>query len=107
MSAIFGILNRDGRPVDPSNLALMSESMAHRGPDDQGVWFNGSSGLGQRMLQTTPESLHEKIPAFLESSQPRAVRQAAIEAAPQFPHADEESLRLLALMSELYSGKDL
>lgn len=62
MSAIVGIRFLDGRPVDPSNLGLMLESLAHRGPDGSGVWFRGSVGLGHRMLWTTPESLREKLP---------------------------------------------
>lgn len=62
MSAIFGIFYRDGRPVEPRLLEKMSNILAHRGSDATGVWHNGSIGLGNRMLWTTPESLHEKLP---------------------------------------------
>jgi len=40
----------------------MVERLAHRGPDGSAVWASVSVGLGHRMLRTTPESLHEKLP---------------------------------------------
>lgn len=40
----------------------MSERLMHRGPDGSGVWHSGSTGLGQRLLCTTPESLAEHWP---------------------------------------------
>jgi asparagine synthase (glutamine-hydrolysing) len=36
--------------------------LAHRGPDGTGIWNKDFIGLGHRMLWTTPESLHEKLP---------------------------------------------
>lgn len=63
MSALVGLMFRDGRPVDGrDDLEAMLGSMAHRGSDATGTWRRGSIGLGQRMLWTTPESLHEKLP---------------------------------------------
>lgn len=62
MSGIAGILNLDGQPVDPQLLKRMTDAMAHRGPDAEGSWVDGSVGLGHRLLQTTPESLHERQP---------------------------------------------
>ena len=62
MSAIFGFYNLDGKPVALSLLEQMSDTLAHRGADDKGVWSDEAVGLGQRMLWTTPESLHEKLP---------------------------------------------
>ncbi len=62
MSGIFGILNRNGRPVERNDLGRMSDVLAHRGPDQQGSWCSGPVGLGHRMLWTTPESLHERLP---------------------------------------------
>ncbi len=40
----------------------MLNCIVHRGRDGEGHWINGSVGLGHRMLWTTPESLHEKLP---------------------------------------------
>lgn len=62
MSAIFGIFYRDGRPVNPEELARMRAVLAHRGPDGAGVWHDGPAGLGHLMLRTTPESLNEHLP---------------------------------------------
>lgn len=62
MSGIAGIYYLDGRPVEQVDLHRMLDSMAHRGPDGSGIWTDGPVGLGHRMLWTTPESLHEKLP---------------------------------------------
>ena len=62
MSGIVGIYYFDGRPVDQKDVELMLASIAHRGPDGSRVWVDGSVGLGHRMLWTTPESLHERLP---------------------------------------------
>ena len=62
MSGIAGIYYLDGRPVEGMDVQRMIDSIAHRGPDGCGVWTDGSVGLGHRMLWTTPESLHEKLP---------------------------------------------
>jgi asparagine synthase (glutamine-hydrolysing) len=40
----------------------MNLILAHRGPDGAGVWTEGAVGLGHRLLWTTPESLHERLP---------------------------------------------
>jgi asparagine synthase (glutamine-hydrolysing) len=62
MSGIAGIYYLDGRPVERMDIQRMVDSIAHRGPDGFGVWTDGPVGLGHRMLWTTPESLHEKLP---------------------------------------------
>jgi asparagine synthase (glutamine-hydrolysing) len=62
VSAIAGVFFLDSRPVDRPVLERMIQSLAHRGPDRGDVWIEGSVGLGHRMLWTTPESLHEKLP---------------------------------------------
>lgn len=62
MSGIVGIYHLDGRPVEQQDVQRMTDSIAHRGPDGSAVWIEGPVGLGHRMLYTTPESLHEKLP---------------------------------------------
>ncbi|MGA2606147.1 MAG: lasso peptide isopeptide bond-forming cyclase [Terriglobia bacterium] len=62
MSGIAGIYFLDGRAVARGELGSMVEILAHRGPDGSASWSEGNVGLGHRMLWTTPESLHEKLP---------------------------------------------
>ncbi len=62
MSGLVGIYHLDGRPVDPILLQHMIHRIAHRGPDGSDCWIKGPVGIGQVMLQTTPESLSERQP---------------------------------------------
>lgn len=50
MCGIGGLIQLDGRIVEPGTLAAMNTSMAHRGPDDEGSWFQGPIGLCNRRL---------------------------------------------------------
>lgn len=38
------------RRVNADSLTQMRDALVHRGPDDAGLWVNGSVGLGQRRL---------------------------------------------------------
>jgi asparagine synthase (glutamine-hydrolysing) len=62
MSAIVGVYSLDSRPAKRSDLERMTATLAHRGPDGEGIWTEGPVGLGHRMLWTTPESLREQLP---------------------------------------------
>lgn len=64
MSAIAGVYRLDGYPVEKNDLDHMSDSLAHRGCDGKGIWFDGPVGLVSRLFQTTPESHSEKLPRF-------------------------------------------
>jgi asparagine synthase (glutamine-hydrolysing) len=51
MCGIAGILQRDpSEGVDRRAVAAMMTSLTHRGPDDQGAYFDGPVGLGHRRL---------------------------------------------------------
>lgn len=50
MCGITGILNRDGSPVDRAVLGAMTRSLAHRGPDGEGNFVDGTLGFGHRRL---------------------------------------------------------
>ncbi len=50
MCGIAGIVMKDGAPVSRPVLAAMTDALAHRGPDDRGVWVDGHLGLGHRRL---------------------------------------------------------
>ncbi len=67
MSGIVGIWNLDGRPVEDALLARVSATLAHRGPDGEGVWIQGSVGLACRLFRVTPEATAETQP-FVGSS---------------------------------------
>ncbi|MBK9948868.1 MAG: asparagine synthase (glutamine-hydrolyzing) [Nitrospira sp.] len=51
MCGICGQFNfLDGAPVARANIEQMTRSLAHRGPDDEGVYVSGPLGLGFRRL---------------------------------------------------------
>jgi asparagine synthase (glutamine-hydrolysing) len=39
MCGIFGVINFDGQPVDKQKVLSARDILAHRGPDDAGVYF--------------------------------------------------------------------
>ena len=51
MCGIAGQFNFEHlEPVVPEQIRLMADSIAHRGPDDQGYFVQGPIGLGFRRL---------------------------------------------------------
>src|SRR5215212_7388569 len=52
MCGICGILSLSDVPLDPDGRLLdrMTDSLAHRGPSDRGVWRGQGIGLGNRRL---------------------------------------------------------
>jgi len=51
MCGILGIINLErGRPADERAAREMAAAQAHRGPDDEGFYFNGPVALGMRRL---------------------------------------------------------
>ncbi|MDX2437131.1 MAG: asparagine synthase-related protein [Acidobacteriota bacterium] len=67
MSGIAGLFHLDGRPVEPPQISAMVTPLLRRGPDGSGGWRDGSTGLGNTTLQTTPESRDEQQPLVLGS----------------------------------------
>jgi asparagine synthase (glutamine-hydrolysing) len=47
---IAGVVGFDGRLVDRSTIQRMIDTIAHRGPDGEGVWTEGPIGIGHRRL---------------------------------------------------------
>ncbi len=62
MSAICGLINFDGAPVDPMLLRKMAEAAAHHGPDGIHYWVDGNVGVAHLAFNSTPESLGERQP---------------------------------------------
>ena len=50
MCGIYGILQLDGAPAPAPLLARMGGATVHRGPDDEGVYLDGSCAIGMRRL---------------------------------------------------------
>src|SRR5262245_7008466 len=50
MCGIAGIIRWDDAPVVEAELRAMCGAMAHRGPDDEGIYLDGGVGLGMRRL---------------------------------------------------------
>ena len=50
MCGITGILNQSGEPVSPVILKKMTDAIAHRGPDGEGIFIDGTLGVGHRRL---------------------------------------------------------
>src|ERR1700723_443325 len=51
MCGICGQLNFSrNEPVDPETIRRMARTMFHRGPDDEGYFFDGALGFGFRRL---------------------------------------------------------
>jgi len=66
VSGIYGLVRYHGAPVDREAQAPMAAAMSFYGPDGHGQWCGDSAALGHLMLHTTPESLHERLPANIQ-----------------------------------------
>lgn len=50
MCGICGIIDIKMGPIAPETVTAMTRTIAHRGPDGEGVWTNPGVGLGHRRL---------------------------------------------------------
>ncbi len=50
MCGIAGIIHFDSQPIDHRQLQRMTDAVAHRGPDGEGIWIRDGAGLGHRRL---------------------------------------------------------
>ncbi len=62
MSAIFGLVRFDGKPVASGEIERMGAMLAHRGPDRRRVAVAGDVGLGHCLLRVNREDLMESQP---------------------------------------------
>jgi asparagine synthase (glutamine-hydrolysing) len=65
VSAIYGLVRLDDRPVQVDELETMRRPMAYWGPEGGGTWCEGGAGLGQLVARRTPEDEHECGPVRL------------------------------------------
>ncbi len=83
MSAIFGIVHFDGKPVTHAELELMNQALAAHGPDSNGVRIERHVGLGQRLMRFTPEDCLERQPAVDGGGKVILVSDARIDNRPE------------------------
>ncbi len=69
MSALGGIINFDGKPVDERTLITMGNGLASNGPDGGGQYLNGPIGVVYRAFWTNKESRQEQQPLVTEAGQ--------------------------------------
>ena len=50
MCGLVGVVDLRGEPVAHETVRRMSEAVAHRGPDGDGLWADGGVGFGHRRL---------------------------------------------------------
>jgi asparagine synthase (glutamine-hydrolysing) len=50
MCGLAGLLRFDGSPAEPAVLAAMARTLAHRGPDGEGIYCDDGIGLAHRRL---------------------------------------------------------
>lgn len=67
MCGIAGIGNRRGEPVPAKLIKRMTDRIAHRGPDSEGHYTDGSVGLGHRRLSIIDLSPHGHQPMANET----------------------------------------
>jgi asparagine synthase (glutamine-hydrolysing) len=79
MSAIFGLINLDGRPAAEHELDVMGAALAEHGPDGNGIWTGGHIGFGQRLMCFTPEDRLERQPVSHAGGQYVLVSDARID----------------------------
>lgn len=68
MSAIFGCVYLDGRPLPPWTAEAMARAMERWGPDGISTVSDRAAVLGMARLAVTPESLQESMPRRDEPS---------------------------------------
>lgn len=62
MSAIFGIINKNGRPVEQVITNKMQQAIAHRATDGKGLWHHANAALGFCKLVVYPQQKNEQLP---------------------------------------------
>jgi len=68
MSAIFGIIYKDGKPAEQQEADVLHASISHRATDGKGTWLEDNVVLGHCLLKTFPQQEFEKQPQQLDSS---------------------------------------
>ena len=67
MSAIFGIIYKDGKPAEQRVADILHASISHRATDGKGTWMEANVVLGHCLLKTYPQQEFEKQPQKQDS----------------------------------------
>ncbi|MCK9627485.1 MAG: asparagine synthase-related protein [Bacteroidales bacterium] len=62
MSAVFGIVNKDNKPVVQDSIDTMLSVMGHRATDGNNTWMEKNVGFGHCLLKTYPQQEYEHCP---------------------------------------------
>jgi Asparagine synthase (glutamine-hydrolyzing) len=62
MSAIFGIINKNGKPVEQYNVNAILSAIAHRATDGKDTWLSDNVALGHCLLKVYPQQVYEHCP---------------------------------------------
>jgi asparagine synthase (glutamine-hydrolysing) len=65
MSAIWGIINKKGKPIDQQLVDSIFTSIAHRATDGKGLWIEQNVALGHCLLKVHPQQDFENQPEQL------------------------------------------
>lgn len=79
MDIIYGIFNRDGKPVPPKQMRPQRETHDHTPIERSGSWSQGPAFLGWQSNTRPPESLDETQPCFHSESRCCVVSNARID----------------------------
>ena len=67
MCGVCGVVNINNHPVDPQVIAAMMKRLAHRGPDDEGMWHHQNVGIGfQSPMLMGNHSVLDNIQLYLK-----------------------------------------
>jgi asparagine synthase (glutamine-hydrolysing) len=67
MSAIFGIIDKNGKPVEESLLDAMKNAIAHRATDGQAISIHRDIAFGHCRLYAHPQQQYEHQPSCLDN----------------------------------------
>ncbi len=86
MSAIFGIINKTGKPIEQHKVDAVLTSLRHRATDGKGVWIESNVAMGHCLLKVFPRQNFEK--------QPQTISDYTITADARIDNRDELAILL-------------
>lgn len=96
MCGIFGIVDMESRPIDERLLRQILSSLAHRGPNDEGIYTNNYKSTGLRHGRKPSVGLGHRRLSIIDLSP-----------AGQQPMSNEDGSIWIVLNGEIYNYKDL